>query len=299
MVWIIQALASAAFLGVYDICKKASVQGNAVIPTLFVSVCVSAALWAPWVILSRTQAAEALPAFLFVDALELEDHLRLFAKSSLVGFSWILSYFALKNLPVSMATSIRATSPFWTLAGALALFAERPNGQQWLGIAVTLFAFVALSFAGKKEGLIFHRNAWVGCMIVSTLAGAASSLYDKYLMGDLGYRAATVQAWFSIYLVVVFAPFMLGWLRRWWPRGTFHWRWSIPFIGICLLVADYLYFMALRDEEAMIAIVSCLRRGSVLLTFASGYFLFKERNFRAKTPCVLGILAGIVLIVTA
>ena len=260
MVWIVQGLASAAFLGLYDICKKKSVQGNAVIPTLFVSVSASALLWLPWVIASNRSGAGSVPEFLFVDPMGLQDHLRLLAKATIVGTSWILSYFALKHLPVSMATSIRATSPFWTLAGAVLLFAERPNGQQWMGIVVTLIAFVGLTLAGRKEGLVFHRNRWVGYMVLATLAGACSSLYDKYLMGTLGYRAATVQAWFSIYLVVVFAPFMLGWLRRWWPRGEFHWRWWIPLIGVCLLVADYLYFMALRDEDALIAIVSCLRR---------------------------------------
>lgn len=297
MSWIYEAIASALFLGLYDVFKKRSVVGNAVIPTLFLSVCCGALIWAPWVIGSARGAVTA--EWLRVDALEWIDHGRLLLKSTIVATSWILSYFALKHLPVSLAGGIRATSPFWTLLGAVILLNERPNSGQWLGIAVTLISFLALSFAGKREGIVFHRNRWVFFMIGATLAGTASGLYDKHLMGTLGYRAATVQAWFSIYLVLVFLPVMIGWWRNWWPRGEFHWRWSIPLIGISLLVADYLYFQALRDEEALVSVVSCIRRGGVLVSFASGYVLFGERNYRAKTPAVLGILAGIIIIVLA
>ncbi|EDY84610.1 Integral membrane protein DUF6 [Verrucomicrobiia bacterium DG1235] len=297
MSWVYEAVASALFLGLYDVFKKRSVNGNAVIPTLFVSVCCGAALWAPWVVWSAV--GEMPVELLRVEQIGWADHGRLLLKSAIVAVSWVLSYFALKHLPVSMAGGIRATGPFWMLLAAVALLSERPSGMQWAGILVTLASFVALSFAGKKEGLVFHRNGWVFMMVGATLAGTVSGIYDKYLMGTIGYRASTVQAWFSIYLVVVLLPVMVGWWRRWWPRGEFHWRWSIPLIGVSLLVADYLYFEALRDEDAMISVVSCLRRGGVLVSFAAGYVLFKERNYRAKTPCVLGILAGIVLIVLA
>ncbi|MDQ8205209.1 EamA family transporter [Pelagicoccus sp. SDUM812003] len=297
MTWLFQALASAAVLGLYDVFKKRSVNGNAVVPTLFLSVCFGALIWAPWVIWCAVNGVESAPMkMLQVQDLSWLDHGRLLLKSTIVAISWVFSYFALKHLPVSVAGGIRATSPFWTLFGAVVLFAERPSGQQWLGIVITLISFVALSFAGRREGLVFHRDRWVFLMIGATLAGTVSGLYDKYLMGTVGYEASTVQAWFSIYLVLVMLPMMIGWWRRWWPRGIFVWRWSIPMIGVSLLIADYLYFEALRDEEALISIVSCLRRGGVLVSFAAGYILFKERNYRAKTPCILGILLGIVLI---
>ncbi|MBK1880412.1 EamA family transporter [Pelagicoccus mobilis] len=297
MTWVYLAVASALFLGVYDVFKKRSVNGNAVIPTLFISVCCGAILWVPWVIMS--EFGQAPHPMLQVESLGLVDHLRLLLKSSIVTVSWVLSYFALKHLPVSLAGGIRATGPFWTLLGAVAVLSERPSGLQWAGIAVTLVSFVALSFAGKREGFVFHRNRWVLFMVGATLAGTVSGLYDKYLMGTIGYQTSTVQAWFSIYLVVVMLPMMIGWWRRWWERGVFYWRWSIPMIGVTLLVADYLYFEALRDEDALISVVSCLRRGGVLVSFAAGYLLFKERNYRAKTPCVLGILLGVVLILLA
>ncbi|MGC4071226.1 MAG: hypothetical protein QM760_01635 [Nibricoccus sp.] len=73
------------------------------------------------------------------------------------------------------------------------------------------------------------------------LLGAVSGLYDKFLLGRQGFGAATVQAWFSIYLALLFLPLAIGWKLRWWPRNVFHWRWSIVPVSFALLIADFVY----------------------------------------------------------
>jgi bacterial/archaeal transporter family protein len=164
-----------------------------------------------------------------------------------------------------------------------------------LGIVVTIGSFVGLSFAGAKEGIHFHRDKWIGWLLAGTVLGAVSGLYDKFLLGRAGFAASTVQAWFSIYLALLFLPLAVGWKLRWWPRHEFHWRWSIVGVSFALLVADYVYFNALRDPAALISVVASLRRGSALVAFAGGVLLFKEGNARQKILPVLGVLAGIVL----
>jgi drug/metabolite transporter (DMT)-like permease len=62
-----------------------------------------------------------------------------------------------------------------------------------------------------------------------------------------------------------------------------------------LLVADYLYFSALRHPNALVAIVMSLRRASTLVAFAGGLYFFHEVNGWKKLPAVIGILVGIVL----
>lgn len=292
MTWILLSLISAVLLGIYDLAKKHAVEGNAVLPVLFFSNVASALVWG-----SLMAGESFLPDSLQVSTLSGTEHLLLLAKAALVGTSWIFAYFALKHLPVSLAGPIRATGPVWTLLGAITLFGERPSNQQWIGIAVTLVGFFALSLAGRKEGIHFHRNRWVGFIVLATLMGACSGLYDKFLLGSGRFSPATVQAWFSIYLTLFFAPLAYGWLRRWWPRATFQWRWSIPCIGLLLLGADFAYFTALSDSDALISVVSSLRRGSVVVAFAGGILLFGERNPRVKLPGVLGVLAGIWIVV--
>ncbi|HEU5397372.1 MAG TPA: hypothetical protein VFV81_09405, partial [Verrucomicrobiae bacterium] len=115
------------------------------------------------------------------------------------------------------------------------------------------------------------------------------------LLGTRHFSVPTVQCWFSIYLLVLFTPFTLGWKLNLWPRNRFQWRWSIPFIALLLLVADYFYFWALRHPDALVAVVMSLRRANTLVAFAGGLVLFKEVNGWKKLPAVAGILFGVVL----
>ncbi|MGE9293197.1 MAG: EamA family transporter [Puniceicoccales bacterium] len=297
MDWVTLGLFSAVVLGLYDLGKKHAVRDNAVLPVLFWAQVVSATIWLPWVITSHVRPDLIPTNLLQVEPIDALGHLRLFAKSALVGTSWIFAYFALKHLPISLVAPIRATSPVWTLIGALVLLGERFSGLQWTGIAVTLAGFYILSIAGKKEGIRFSRDRWVLFIIAATLLGAVSSLYDKYLLNIVGYSAPTVQSWFAIYLVVFFFPFFWGWRQRWWPRGEFEWRWSIPFVGVALLIADFAYFRALEMDGVLIGVMSCLRRGSALVSFAGGLWFFKEKNGMQKFPALLTILLGIILLV--
>lgn len=294
MDWIVATLLSAFFLGIYDLCTKHSVRANAVTPVFFFSTLTGALVWMALLGVDAIHPG-LLPASLVTDSLTWKLHLQLLLKSAIVASSWIGTYYALKHLPLSLGSPIRATSPLLTLFGAIAFLGERPTWLETAGILTTLASFVGLSFAGAKEGVHFHRNKWFWSLIVGNLFGAASALYDKYLLGTLHFSVPTVQCWFSIYLLVLFTPFTLGWKLRLWPRNEFTWRWSIPFIALALLVADYLYFWALRHPDALVAIVMSLRRANTLVAFAGSLILFKELNGWKKLPAVIGILAGIVL----
>jgi transporter family protein len=296
MHWIAAALLSALFLGVYELCSKHAVRDNAVVPVLFFSTLTGAMVWFGLLAVELVQPG-LLPAGLRTDSLTPCQHLQLALKSAIVAASWVFTYFGIKHLPLSLGSPIRATSPLWVLLGAVIILGERLTLLEALGVLTTIAAFIGLSFAGRGEGVHFHRNKWVWFLVAGTVLGAASSLYDKYLLGRVGFSVPTVQAWFSIYLLVLFTPLAIGWKRRWWPRNEFRWRWSIPFIALALLVADYIYFGALADKDSLVALVMSLRRGSTLVAFAGGIWLFKEETGWKKLVAVLGILVGIGLTV--
>jgi transporter family protein len=294
MPWIVASLVSAFFLGCYDLCTKHAVRDNAVLPVLFIANVCSAAVWGLLIAL-EAGVPGTVPASLQVAPLSLAQQGQLALKSLIVAASWCCSYFAVKHLPVSIAAPIRATGPMWTLCGALLFLAERPTWLEMLGIVTTIGSFIALSFAGAREGIHFHRNKWIGWLFAGTLLGTISGLYDRFLLGRMGFAASTVQAWFSIYLALLFLPLALGWKLRWWPRHEFHWRWSIVGVSVALLIADYIYFDVLRHPDALVSLVASLRRGSTLVAFAGGLLVFHEVYNRQKVFAALGVLLGIVL----
>lgn len=291
--WILLSIVSALFLGVYDICKKSAVRDNAVPVVLLLNVMTAAGVWIPILvgIAIRSDAGEVTPL-----SIGWRVHGLLAMKSVLVGASWTLAFFAMKQLPLSIATPIRATSPLWTIAIAVAAMGERPSMIQWIGIATVLSAFFAFSRVGRREGIHFHRSRPVAMMIAATLLGAASSIYDKYLLQQLAIPPTTVQAWFSIYLVPVMLPLAIRWY--WFDRAAkpFAWRWSIPLIAIFLLAADFVYFTAVADPDALISVISPIRRASVVVAFAFGIVRLGELHWRAKSVCIAGILVGVIFL---
>ncbi|MFB6317360.1 EamA family transporter [Saccharicrinis sp. FJH54] len=292
--WLALALVSAVLLGIYDVFKKYSVNDNAVFPVLLFSCSTSALLFVPVFIMSAVHPELMKSIGLYLPALSKHEHFLVILKSILVVSSWIFAFFALKHLPLTIVSPIRATAPVWTLTGALLIFSERLTPVQWAGLGVTIIFFYLFSTAGKTEGISFRTNKWVWFIILATLLGSASALYDKHLMRY--YDRIAVQAWFSVYQVVLLLP---ATLLFWYPRRKavpFKWRWTIPLIGLFLVVSDFTYFYALSYEDSLISIISVIRRSGVVVAFTFGALLFREKNIRRKSLYLAGILAGVILL---
>ncbi len=294
--WIFLALSSAFVLGIYEVFKKLSVHENAVFPVLFFSSLTAGIFVLPFIVGSIYFSEFFISIKLFVPSISLQEHLLILLKTAIVVCSWIFAFFALKHLPITIVAPIRSTSPLWTLIGALIIFQEKLNLMQWAGVITTLLFFYLLSTAGKLEGIHFRKNKWVFFIIAATLFSATSGLYDKFIIREVDRLA--VQAWFSVYQVFLLGPILAvtRFSQKKEKRIPFEWRWAIPAIAGFLLIADYLYFYSLDFEDAMISIISAIRRGGVIVAFATGAILFKEQNIKRKGVYLLGILTGILLI---
>ena len=53
---------------------------------------------------------------------------------------------------------------------------------------------------------------------------------------------------------------------------------------------------ALSQPDALIAVVSMIRRGSVLVSFAIGAFMLKEKNIKSKLFDLILLLASMILL---
>ena len=187
-----------------------------------------------------------------------------------------------------------------TLVGALLIFGEELNLWQWAGVLLAIASFYLLSRSGKKEGIRFSHNRWIFFLVGAALLGAASGLYDKFLVapaenGGIGINKMVVQSWYNVYQCLIMAVILI---LLWYPKRhtttPFRWKWAIVFISIFLSLADFAYFYALSYPDAMISIVSMVRRGSVIVSFLFGAMLFREKNLRAKALDLLLVLLGMV-----
>ena len=299
--WLILAFLSATLLGFYDSFKKQSLRDNAVIPVLFLNTLFSSLIFLPFILLSSSTTV--LDGSIFhVASGGWEVHKYIVGKSFIVLSSWILGYFGMKHLPLTIVGPINATRPVMVLVGALLVFGERLNVYQWIGVALAVASFFMLSRSGKKEGIDFKHDKWIYFIILAAVLGAVSGLYDKYLMapqdkGGVGLNSMMVQSWYNIYQCFMMLVMMLV---LWYPKRNtttpFRWHWGIIFISIFLSAADFVYFYALSFPDAMISIVSMVRRGSVIVSFLFGAVLLHEKNLKSKMVDLLLVLLGMVFL---
>ena len=293
--WLFLAFLSATLLGFYDVFKKQSLKNNAVIPVLFLNTLFSSLIFLPFILFSVWNPAWMQQTIFYVPTEGWEVHKFIILKSFIVLSSWVFGYFGMKHLPITIVGPINATRPVMVLVGAMLVFGERLNLYQWIGVLLAIVSFFMLSRSGKKEGIDFKHNKWILFIVLASVLGAISGLYDKFLMGR--FDRMIVQSWYNIYQLFMMGAMLLF---LWYPtrKNTtpFRWDWCIILISVFLSAADFVYFYALTYEDSMISIVSMIRRGSVIVSFIFGAMFFREKNLKSKAIDLILVLIGMIFL---
>lgn len=292
--WLTLAFVSATLLGFYDVTKKQALTDNAVLPVLLLNVFFSTLIFSPVILASACGFDWFDGTMLEAPACGAKAHALVAVKAVIVLVSWIFGYYGIKNLPITIVGPINATRPVMVLVGAMLLFGERLNILQWIGVALAAVSLLLLSRSGKREGVDFGHNVWILCVALAAATGAVSGLYDKFIMKQLA--PGFVQSWYNLYQLLLMAAAVGVMHRLHGGRTPFRWSWAIPMISILLSCADFAYFTALKQDNAMISVVSMIRRGSVVVSFACGALLFREKNLRAKAVDLVLILVGMLFL---
>ena len=274
--WIWMALASAILLGVYDIAKKVALKNNGVYNILLVATALSALFVSPFITIGN-----------------LPDHLRLIFKAVLVTASWVSGMIALQLLPITTVSTFKTSRPMFVVLFSIILFGERLNWQQWLGVAAVLLALWLISVNSSREGISFKGNKGFWALVVSVFTGVASALWDKHIM--TGMQPLFVQSWTNIYINILLAITILIRSRHG-IREHFKWDWTLVIVGVLTTGADMLYFFSLKADGSLLSVISLIRRSSVIITFALGAALFKEKRIAQKAGVLLLMLVGVTVL---
>lgn len=281
--WLWLALLSALLLGFYDIAKKQALAKNGPIEVLFAATAISTILLSPC---------------FFLYSGPWTHHLMLMAKAVLVSASWISGMYALKLLPITTVSPLKATRPFFVVLLSLLIFGEKLNALQYAGVALALASIALTSFSGRRDAAGSGSRAGYVAIGVSIAAGVASALYDKHIMVQM--HPLFVQSWTNLYITIIVGLYLLA-TRALARRSSgnsvtpgFRWDWVLLGTAVLITGADMAYFFALGSEGALLSVISIVRRASVLVTFVFGALIFKEKNLGGKALALLMLLGGMV-----
>lgn len=279
--WLWFSLCSAVLLGFYDVTKKQALKRNSVLWVLFCATAITTIFLCP-----------------FFSAGSLHDHLRLVLKAVLVSSSWVSGLIALKLLPLTTVSTIKASRPVFVVMFSIILFGEKLSLLQWAGVALVFVALTLLGHSSKKEGISFGSNKGIAWMVMSVLTGSASALYDKHILTDM--EPLFVQSWGNLYITALLGILLLCSYfkdKKDFPR--FKWDYRVLIIALLITVSDALYFYSVKEEGALLSVISMIRRSSVVITFIFGAIFFKEHNIKDKAIDLIILMAGVGLLLFA
>jgi len=289
------AFASALLLGGYEVARKAAVAKDTPERMLVTATFAGLVTLLPMVALSALFPDVAASLDLRVHLLTPRAHVLVLGKSVLVSGVWIAAYEAIQHLPLSVAAPLRATSPVFTLLGAILLYGERPGPLEWAGMLVILAGYLGFAWLGPKEGIDYRKSPWIALLGFGLLLSAASGLYDKYLLQEVRLPPTSLQFWFLLYGSALQWAFLV-YQERGRPRRPFRIERTAVLAGVLLALADQFYLRAVAIPGALIALIALVRRSSLLVSFTLGGLVFREKLLLQKAAPLGLILLGLGLL---
>ncbi|MBQ7268489.1 MAG: DMT family transporter [Bacteroidales bacterium] len=277
--WVWLAVASALLLGFYDVGKKLCLRRNDILYVLLGITLCSVVFLSP-----------------FLEHGSLREHLILIFKAFLVTVSWVSGLAGIKYLPLTTASTLKASRPVIVVVLSMLIFGERLGWMQWAGVVLVFSAIFMLGRSSRREGISFARNKGVLYMLLAILSGAASALWDKHIIS--GMAPLFIQSWTNVYIAAFLLLLIAG--KALFSRERpepFRFDWMLLLTALVITASDALYFYSLSGEGALLSVITLVRRASVIVTFVLGALLFKEHRIRDKAAVLAILLAGLVLLV--
>lgn len=298
--WIYLVLLYGVFKGIREICKKKAMETSSSIEVLLVYSLISFVMVVPDV----GNAFGMAPKFYFFIAL----------KSFVIFLAWILSFSAIKKLPLSLFGVLDLSRVLFATLLAITVLGEHMNVFQICGLILVCSGLMLLRFRPKKLGskeqkkeaviLAAQDNHIVASQTKQSLAiyvifafiscalNAVSGTMDKILMKDL--NSSQLQFWYMLFLVLFY--FIYAFIRKqkinWKTALKNKWIWLL---SLLFVIADRALFIANADPSSKVTMMTLIKQSGCIVTILGGRFVFKEKNIIHKLICAVIIIAGIIL----
>ena len=218
-----------------------------------------------------------------------------FAKSCVIFLAWILSFKAIKKMPISLYGVLDLSRVlFATLLGSLALN-EVMSTTQIVGLILVAGGLLLLKVHKKSpDGEEKIEPLIVFFSLASCMLNALSGLLDKLLMQSL--NSSQLQFWYMLFLVLLYGGYLfLG-------KEEVHVKQSIknPWIWLLALlfvIADKALFVANASPESRITVMTLIKQSGCIVTLAAGKFIYHEKHILHRAFCTVLVVTGIVVAV--
>ena len=275
MSWIFLTLVYGLLKGAREIVKKESLKKSSVIEVLFFYTLFAFLL--------------CIPASKDIASIDVRYLPAVFLKSFVIFVAWILSFKAIKSLPISTYGILDLSRVlFATLLGIVVLH-EAVSTNQIIGLVLVSLGLIALK-SRKGDAKEDIKPIVVFFALLSCTLNAVSGLLDKILTKYIS--ASQLQFYYMLFLTLLYLIYLIIDKAEVSFKRAAKNYW-ILILAILFVIADKSLFLANANPESKITIMTLIKQSGCIITILAGKFLYKEKNMLHKFICAAIIITGI------
>lgn len=283
--WIWLVLLYGVLKGCREICKKKALETSSSVEVLLIYTLVSFLMVCPDV----KNAMGLSPKFYLLVAL----------KSFIIFLAWILSFVAIKKLPLSMYGVLDLSRVLFATLLGVTVLGERLGPIHIAGLILVCAGLLLLKFKPvyeKSKQEIGKEKKYAASIVIvaliSCMLNSLSGLMDKILLKDI--NSSQLQFWYMLFLSILYIVYaLIGKQKISLKRAlTNKWIWIL---AIMFVIADRALFIANEMPESKVTVMTLIKQSGAIVSILAGKFVFKEKNVTHKLICAGIIIIGIVL----
>ena len=314
MIWILLTLVYGLLKGGREISKKKAMDRNTVMEVLLIYTLIAFLIVVP-------RAPKAM-------GLEPTQYGLIIIKSFSIFLAWIMGFYALKHLPVSLYGVLDLSRVLLGTLMGVVLLHEVLKWNQIAGLTLVAFGLLALKFKitgsrpgeskgesiddNKKEEAEDSENTataadapspdteksnagtkipakYVLLAFGSCVLNSVSGFLDKVLMKDI--NSSQMQFWYMFFLLlfyILYVIFTRTKIRKDVWKNGWIWAMAIMFV-----IGDAALFIANANPDSRITVMTVVKQSACFVTILGGKFVFHEKGIAYRAFCALIIFCGI------
>lgn len=277
MEWILLTLVYGLLKGAREIVKKESLKKSSVVEVLFFYTLFGFLI--------------CIPASKDIASVDVAYLPYVFIKSLCIFVAWILSFRAIKYLPISIYGILDLSRVlFATLLGVVVLN-ETLGVKQVAGLILVTAGLVLLK-KRKSEEKEDVRPVIVLLALISCMLNAVSGLLDKILTQFV--TPSQLQFYYMLFLTGLYLIYMVFDKSEVHIKETVKNYW-ILLLAVMFVIADKALFVANANPDSRITVMTLVKQSGCLITILAGKLIYKEKNMLHKFLCAALIILGIVV----
>ncbi|MCR4695977.1 MAG: EamA family transporter [Lachnospiraceae bacterium] len=275
--WIWLVLLYGLLKGGREIVKKKSLEKNTVLEVLILYTLLSFVF--------------ILPTVPKAGGVEWKIMIFIALKSLVIFTAWILSFKAIKQMPVSLYGIIDLSRVvFATVLGVLVI-GETMTPAGIVGLILVCVGLVLCNTKKSSEKEKVQAKIIIYTLI-SCLFNAISGVMDKILTRSI--TSTQLQFWYTLFLVIYYLLYILVTREkiRFVSAVKNYWIWIL---AIMFVIGDKALFIANQMPESRVTVMTLIKQSCCIVTILAGKLVFKEKNIAFKLFCAFIIISGIVI----